>query len=174
MCARCNQSYPRDHEYIRKWLTTDCPMLNSSIDKPRPIPLALLHVGSKSVHVSHKINIFRGLMYCRKCGCRASTQGVNFIEKLSHPCAPPGPYGQDNLNRFALGKLPRRVVDWPLSLVDVSAGTLENRVASYPLSDFEQQIVSDHPELTVAECKIVAKMLSACAEFANRQGNKSN
>ena len=49
MCARCNQSYPRDHEYIRKWLTSDCPMLNSSIDKPRPMPLGFLHVGSKSV-----------------------------------------------------------------------------------------------------------------------------
>ena len=50
-----------------------------------------------------------------------------------------------------------------------SAGTLE-----YPLSDFEQQIVSDHPELSVDECRIVAKMLSACAEFANRLGDKSN
>ena len=47
-------------------------------------------------------------------------------------------------------------------------------VPEYPLSDFERQIVSDHPELSVAECKIVAKMLSACAEFANRLGDKSS
>ena len=84
------------------------------------------------------------------------------------------PWGQDNLKKLALGKLPRRVADWPLSRVDDSAGTLENRVASYPLSDFEKQIVLDHPELTVPECKIVAKMLAACAEFANRQGCKPN
>ena len=149
-------------------------MLNSSIDKPRPMPLALLHVGSKSVHVSHKINIFRGLMFCRKCGCRASTQGANFIKKLSLPCAPPGPYGIDNLKRLEQGKLPRRVAEWPLHQIDDSAGNVESRVAAYPLSDFEQQIVSDHPELTVAECKIVARMLAACAEFANRQGFKPN
>ena len=126
------------------------------------------------MHVSHKINIFRGLMYCRRCGCRASTRGANFIKKLSLPCAPPGHYGQDNLKKLGQGKLPRRVADWPLSRVDDSAGTLENRVAACPLSDFEQQIVSDHPELIVAECKIVAKMLAACAEFANRQGDKPN
>ena len=60
--------------------------------------------------------------------------------------------------------------DWPLSLVDGSAGTLVSRVAAYPLSDFEQQIVFDYPELSVDECRIVAKMLSACAEFANRLG----
>ena len=72
------------------------------------------------------------------------------------------------------GKLPRKVPNWPLSLVDDSEGTLVARVAAYPLSDFEQQIVSDHPELSVDECRIVAKMLSACAEFANRLGNKSN
>ena len=72
--------------------------------------------------------------------------------------------------KLSQGKLPRAVRDWPLSQVDDSAGTLEKRVAEYPLPDFERQIVSDHSELSVAECKIVARMLTACAEFANRQG----
>ena len=65
------------------------------------------------------------------------------------------------------------LVDIRSHVVDDSSGTLESRVAAYPLSYFERQIVSDHPELSVAECKIVAKMLSACAEFANRLGDKS-
>jgi hypothetical protein len=74
MCARCSCSYPRNHEYIRKWLISECPMLNSTIDRPRPLSAEIFQVGRKSIHVSHKLNIFKGLMYCRRCGCRASTK----------------------------------------------------------------------------------------------------
>ena len=35
-----------------------------------------------------------------------------------------------------------------------------------PLSDFERQVVSDHPELSVGESRIVANMLLRCAEYA--------
>ena len=63
------------------------------------------------------------------------SEGANFIKKLSRPCAPPRSYGIDNLKKLSQGKLPRAVRDWPLAQVDDSAGTLENRVAEYPLSD---------------------------------------
>ena len=58
--------------------------------------------------------------------------------------------------------------------IDDSSSNLANRVAALPLSDFEKQIVLDHPEHSVAECKIVANMLLKCVEFANRLGDKSS
>ena len=72
-CARCSQSYHRKREYISKWLMTDCPMLHSDEDRPRPLPLELLHIGNLSIHHSHKINTFKGLIYCRTCGARAGS-----------------------------------------------------------------------------------------------------
>ena len=66
----------------------------------------------------------------------------------------------------------RSVSQWPLNSIQDDQGSLENRVASTPLSEFDQQIIRDHPDLSVAECKIVANMLLKCAEFANRLGDK--
>ena len=37
---------------------------------------------------------------------------------------------------------------------------------SAPLSDFERQVLSDHPELSVAGAKVIADMLFRCAEYA--------
>ena len=34
------------------------------------------------------------------------------------------------------------------------------------MSDFEQQVSQDHPELAAAECKGEADMLQRCAEYA--------
>ena len=34
-CGRCNQSYESKHEYVRKWLLADCPMISSDLDRPR-------------------------------------------------------------------------------------------------------------------------------------------
>ena len=153
-------------------IVTECPMLNSAIDRPRPLSAEIFQVGSKSIHVSHKLNIFKGLMYCRRCGCRASTKGASFIKKLSHPCMPPGAHGLENLKRLSQGKLPRRVTQWPLHCLDDADGDVESRVAATPLSDFDKQVILDHPELSVAECKIVASMLLKCAEFVNRLGSR--
>ena len=57
-CARCNQSYDTKHEYVRKFLLTDCPMINSDVDRPRPIALELLRIGNRGIHPSHHINNF--------------------------------------------------------------------------------------------------------------------
>ena len=57
--------------------------------------------------------------------------------------------------------------------IDDDSGSIENRVASASLSEFDQQIIRDHPESSVAECKRVANMLLKRAEFANRLGDKS-
>ena len=103
----------------------------------------------------------------------SSARFGSFIKKLSHAFMPPNPYGLDNLRRLSLGKLPRSVTQWPLHRIDEDKGNIENRVVSVLLSKFDQQIIRDHPESSVAECKLVASMLLKCAEFANRLGDKS-
>ena len=41
-------------EKFRKWLITECPTLNSSIDRPRSMPAEFVYVGSRSIQASHK------------------------------------------------------------------------------------------------------------------------
>ena len=105
-------------------------------------------------------------MYCRKCGCRASTTGANFIKHLAQACQAPSVYGLDNLKRLRLGKPPRRVKHWPCDQFIDHDHDVIARTQSAPLSDFERQVLSDRPELSAAEAKVIADMLLRCAEYA--------
>ena len=52
-------------------------------------------------------------------------------------------------------------------------GTINARINAAPFSDFEQQVFQDHPELYVAESKVVASMLLKCAEFTARISSRN-
>ena len=77
-------------------------------------------------------------------------------------------YGLDTLKRLRLGKLPRSVKHWPIDQIDGHDNNVADRIASAPLSDFERQVLKDHPELSAAESKVVANMLLRCAEYADQ------
>ena len=64
--------------------------------------------------------------------------------------------------------MPRNVKQWPIDSIAESSGAIIDRINAAPLSDFEQQVSQDHPELSVAESKVVASMLLKCAEFTAR------
>ena len=70
------------------------------------------------------------------------------------------------MKRLRLGKLPRSVKHWPIDQIDDHDNNVADRIAAAPLSDFERQVLCDHPELSVAESKVVADMLLRCAEYA--------
>ena len=104
-------------------------------------------------------------MYCRQCGCRASTKDASFIKLLAQACQAPGVYGLDNVKRLRLGKLPRHVKNWPCDLIQ-SDHDVNARIQDAPLSEFERQVLQDHPELSAVEAKVIANTLLRCAEYA--------
>ena len=138
-------------------------MLHSGEDRPRPLPLELLHIGNLSIHHTHKINTFKGLIYCRVCGARAGTFAAGFLKLLAKPCTFPGSYGKDNMKRLSEGRLPRGVPFWPIETVSDLPTAKRRRAA--PLSDFAAQVLEDHPGLTITEAKVVADTLLRCAGF---------
>ena len=166
-CARCNQSYSRKHEYVKKWLISDCPLINSDIDRPRPLSLELLHIGNRAIHPSHKINTFRGIVYCRICGSKVGKSASGFIKLLAKPCKPPGTYGIRNIKRLSNGLLPVGCKTWPCD--EVPDAQVAKRIRGPPLSSFVSQVLEDHPGLTTAEAKIVADTLLRCADHAASQ-----
>ena len=145
----------------------NCTRLNSDVDRPRPLALELVHIGNNIIHHSHKINIFEGLVYCRKCGRRVSHNGIAFIKNLAKPCAAPSGYGIDCLKRISKGLRPRQVGHWPC---DELSRRTQQRIVEAPISEFESQVLSDQPELSIQEAKIVASTLLRCSEYANQFG----
>ena len=55
--------------------------------------------------------MYKGFVYCGKCGYR---RGANQVRKLSRPCAPPGLPGIRTLEAIRDGKLPPGLEEWPI------------------------------------------------------------
>ena len=85
----------------------------SAYDRPRPLDKAdVFHIGRQVTHVSHVLYMYRGLIYCSKCGARA---GASRLRKLAKVCEPavPGSTGRLVLDRINAGIKPPGIVKWP-------------------------------------------------------------
>ena len=127
---------------------TDCPLAGTAEDRPRPFPMEHCVVGGKSVHPSHRLNLFRGIIYCRVCGYKAGSRGGGFLRMLAEPCPkiPASQYGIDNLKCFSEGKLPAyksRSFDPDFAL--------DRKAVEEPVSEFGKKLLQDFPSITKAE-----------------------
>ena len=84
-CVRCHSSFLLSDPAFPHWVKSRCAAIATSYDRPVSLPFEELHIGNQYTHISHQLNKFRGLIYCRKCGCRA---GRALIRKLSDKCQP--------------------------------------------------------------------------------------
>ena len=108
-CARCLSAFNSHSPALKPWLTTRCEAIGSSIDRPIPLTQSI-HIKSSTTHVTHKLYIFKGLVYCNVCGTRASSSG---LRDLSRPCHPPTSYGKQSLVALNKGKTPPNLTVWP-------------------------------------------------------------
>ena len=108
-CLRCCNSFAIKDSGVKPFLAQKCNAMGSDKDQPVPVPLEVKHIGNKSTHVSHKLSMFRGLVFCAKCGMRGPTKLVN----LSKPCLEPNEYGSMNLEAKSNRRLPEGMDYWP-------------------------------------------------------------
>ena len=114
-CSKCQNSFHTSDPSFNTWLQTPCMPLEAVVahDKPRPVDnYSVLHIGNSVTHVSHKLFIFKGMIYCNSCGARA---GANQIRKLSKICVPTKPEsaGQRVIDSIRAGKRPAGATSWP-------------------------------------------------------------
>ena len=109
-CARCKSNYSLHTPNIRDWLNSPCLAIGTDIDRPIPIPYDVVHIGKLIIHSSHRLHIYRGLVFCNHCGAisRFSKLGL-----LAQVCQPPKHYGKSNITRLHNGLLPISVDFWP-------------------------------------------------------------
>ena len=106
-CRRCRESFLVKDPAFQPWLAGICHPVPST-DRPMPIQ-GLIHVGNQYTHYTHRLKIHRGLVYCAKCGSRATEQ----MRLLSRKCRPPRKYGKDTLRAINADCLPPGLVEWP-------------------------------------------------------------
>ena len=162
-CARCANSKHRNSANIRNWILTDCPDIGETSDRPRPFPMELCIVGNKTVHPTHRLNLFRSRIYCRVCGYKAGTRGGGFLKLLAEPCPgePLSNYGVENLKNYREGKMQ----DKDDRQESLSLEALE-KAKNSPASNFVLQLLEDIPGISAQEAQAVATNMLRCAEFA--------
>ena len=112
-CQVCASSFKSTDSLFQEFITSSCTAQHTSAlshCRPTPIDDNFMHVGNQFIHHSHKLNIYRGFVYCGKCGCK---KGTNQVRLLAKPCAPPGLSGIRNLVAIQEGKLPHGYTSWP-------------------------------------------------------------
>jgi len=83
-------------------------------DRPIPLKYEEVHGGDNTSHSSHILYVYRGLVYCNRCGVRSGRLG---LRKLAKPCSPSSEYGVQSLKALRLGQNPPPIlVHWPPGL----------------------------------------------------------
>ena len=111
-CTVCQSNFHRTDSGFKTWLQTECIPVGTPTHPDQPRPLLeddALHIGNNVTHSSHTLYLYRGVIYCNKCGARS---GTNQIRYLAKPCEP-HVTGQAVIDRINAGKLPKGLTHWP-------------------------------------------------------------
>ena len=117
-CTQCCRWQPKVAS--RQWLAGACTprpdmsrILNVvSLSSPRRVPSDRLpyRIGQSVAHDSHVLFVFRGLVFCRRCGAYAATRPIKLLES----CMEPSITAKATLNRILAQKFPSSVMKaWP-------------------------------------------------------------
>ena len=112
VCARCASSFSlsRKNPCIQ-WLQSPCLAIGADSDQPVPLAFDFVHIGKQDIHSSHKLCIFKGVVFCNTCGSLSRRRKLG---NLGKQCEPPLDYGRNNLKRLKEGRTPHAGMQhWP-------------------------------------------------------------
>ena len=103
---------------MKTWLASPCDMWNeeaalrrNSALKPAHFPAGVAHfVGKQEAHQSHQLWLYKGLLYCKRCGAYADTR-ARLLAQTCRQVA--NSSGLQVLAALAEDKKPRKLKQWP-------------------------------------------------------------
>ena len=120
-CGCCGQGSSK--KTIKAWLKqSPCkgPMIPSTTigcDAVRPQPDSIIRVGRADLHRSHLLRHRLGLWWCSSCGYYTTVGNAgkkSSAKNLKKECSREASgAGKDYLDRIALGKMPKKGLEWP-------------------------------------------------------------
>ena len=108
-CTACLDSFRIKDPAFQPWLAGLCTPSPTTHRPGHYSTNKVLHVGNRFAHPSHKLKTHRGLVYCARCGCRATNQ----VRLMGNQCLPPGRHGKTTLKAILADRLPPGLVEWP-------------------------------------------------------------
>ena len=110
-CLGCFASVSLNSVSARTWLSSACVSEDSRkhVFRYRPINVTGICVGSQAIHHTHKVTLYRGLLFCIRCGGR----GPTCLRKLSTFCRPATRAGIAVKDALERGNLPPGMDAWP-------------------------------------------------------------
>ena len=109
LCLACRQTVSMGACHIVSWLQGHCTPIPTHHDMPMKVCTSGFAVGRQVVHHTHYVCMFKGLLFCSKCGSR----GPGKLVHLALPCLPPTSHGLSVLKAISLGRLPPGLRVWP-------------------------------------------------------------
>ena len=110
-CSRCKELPAR--EELSEWLAHPCHDARQfEIERAHSFVSAAglqVVVGARTLHATHRLQAFRGIYFCMRCGCYSGQKPQGLID----PCAPPTPAGSRQLARLTKARLPSGLQSWP-------------------------------------------------------------
>ena len=112
-CTVCLNSFRRDDRGFKHWLISECIKPSVESESAQIVPVKIntqIHLGNNTVHSSHSVYDYRGIIYCNICGARTGEDQMRYLGKQ---CLPPGPGGRALLQAISSNRLPPGVKSWP-------------------------------------------------------------
>jgi hypothetical protein len=141
LCARCNSNCSKSHiAELKHWLQRPCTKVGSPCDRPvrLSIDTASMHIGRQSIHYTHTLHTFNGLMCCNSCGFY--TQGIH-MRNLAKKCELPTRHGQRSLKALRDARLPPNLHAWP---ANVKSGPTFEQIALNNIRDQMNAVQEPH------------------------------
>ena len=116
-CYKCLMSSSPDATSRARFLASPCKPDNAMLQKmtlgdtkPTTLPKGKqVKVGMSSLHTTHALCCYRGLLFCGDCGYYASSKA----QQLLKPCEDRGAKATMRVNQLRQGKLPSGLKSWP-------------------------------------------------------------
>ena len=110
-CKDCFNSFRTDDPACKHWLTSHC-FKNTLAPHVKHIRLATdanFHIGNQTIHSSHNMFSYKGLLFCFKCGAHGSKK----LNLLSKQCEQATLTGERALKYILRGDKPPGITEWP-------------------------------------------------------------
>ena len=124
-CYNCFQQAPRPKQLLLQWLAAPCRAERAYAylrltGEHRPVQLPAsrpVNVGRRTLHSSHSLAAYRGLIFCTKCGYYAHHRALHLADRCTWPPSNPREVNQaiNRVRNLRRGILPGGVRDWPNS-----------------------------------------------------------
>ena len=105
-CARCRSSISLgSSQLVKHWLEATCQEILVGAVRPYKLPIdTVIILGKQVTHHSPNLYVYRGLLYCIKCGARGEHMLKKLVSRCEQPLSCKQSFGKSTIDRINKGR----------------------------------------------------------------------